>query len=143
MSDSDALSNVEVNTLVDTHGVSSEATPQKPTMKFKRKQLDDELYTPKSRHVDKKMPPGSTTRNLQALETTEASKGDLSRTNDEQGRQSRESSTEAVQTVVPENKDGQADVFEVPEERHFQGSASLGSVLSQPDFSASVMSTLR
>lgn len=49
----DALAVVDVNTVTDVVG--QDATPQKPTQKFKRKQIEDE-YTPRSRHVDKRIP---------------------------------------------------------------------------------------
>lgn len=116
-----ALASVEVNTLASPP--SSEATPQKPLPSFKRKQLEDE-YTPRSRHVDKKGPSGAS---LQGAEKPRKTAGESTR-----GETESEGQAAASASAQPE------DVFSVVEETGFDGSTSVGSILSQPDFSASV-----
>ncbi|CCG82466.1 protein of unknown function [Taphrina deformans PYCC 5710] len=119
MSSEDALNAVNLNTI--------DSTPLR-LQKFKRKQIEDDC-TPKSRHIDKRLPQGS----IDPKEATKPSSPvkehvacDRSPVEDGTPR-----------TATAAQTQGRQDVFAIQEER-FDGATSVGSILSQPDFSVSV-----
>lgn len=124
MGTDEALTTVNINTV--------EATPIK-ALKFKRKQLEDE-YTPRSRHVDKKVPlniPVGRRPNVDPPSDDVDAPSEVL-----QQEESSPGGNSSIQAVT----EGIKDVFVIEEDdATFNGMASVGSILSQPDFSASVM----